>query len=706
MARPARATNGGGRAGALPDRLFRASVEAIGEAIVLVDQDQTIVYLNPKAVELFGYDGTGPIGRPLTCLLPQRFRETHPAHFKRFKLAPDNARPMSGRPDLAALRSDGSEFPVEITISKCAVDGVPLFSAVVRDVTERVQADLEFQSYFEEAFSAVGEQFFARLVRHLGGALDAGIAFVGELVAGGSVVQTLAVLARGEIVENFRYGLAGTPCADAVVSGSRFYPTGVQRRFPSFRIRSVGEIESYRGAALRNAAGETIGLIVAMNEGAKANSTRADTVMRIFGARAAAEIERRQDEFVLRENAQIFSQFVDNVQEVFWMTDPEKSQMLYISPGYEGIWGRSCQNLLESPRSWLDAIHPDDRERVIQAAVTRQVLGTYDEEYRIVRPDGSLRVIRDKAFPIYNPSGRVYRVAGVAKDITAQKMAEAHSAQSQKLEAIGQLAAGIAHEINTPTQFVGDNLRFLKDAFNDLAELIGCYNKGCEAAKAGGITPELIAKIEAAAKAADLGYLQTEIPKAIAQGLDGTTRIAEIVRAMKEFSHPSGKEKAAVDLNRALTNTATVARSEWKYVADLELKLDPGLAPVVCYPDALNQVFLNIIVNAAHAIEAVVGKDSGKKGRITVATRADGDWAEVRIADTGAGIPEKIREKVYDPFFTTKGVGKGTGQGLAIAHAIIVDRHQGTIRFESHDGQGTTFIIRLPQASAEGGDPR
>jgi len=269
-------------------------------------------------------------------------------------------------------------------------------------------------------------------------------------------------------------------------------------------------------------------------------------------------------------------------------------------------------------------------------------------------------------------------------------------AQAQKLESIGQLAAGIAHEINTPTQFIGDNTRFLQDAFGDLRGLLVKYAQLAEAGRTGSVTPEILADVDAAAKEVDLDYLNEQVPLAIAQALEGVGRVANIVRAMKDFSHPGGEGMEVVDLNRAIESTITVARNEWKYVAEMVTDFDPALPFVVCQIGDFNQVILNIVINAAHAIAGVVGDGAAGKGTITVSTRRDGDWAEIRIRDTGTGIAPEHRSKVFDHFFTTKEVGRGTGQGLAIAHAVIAEKHGGTITFETETGKGTTFVIRLP----------
>lgn len=289
-------------------------------------------------------------------------------------------------------------------------------------------------------------------------------------------------------------------------------------------------------------------------------------------------------------------------------------------------------------------------------------------------------------------------------EITRRERMQHELARAQKLESIGHLAAGIAHEINTPAQYVGDNTRFLQEAFRDVNNLLGKLDRLLAAAREDNVTDELLAEVEAAAGKTDIGYLTEEVPKAIEQTLEGIERVASIVRAMKEFSHPGNGEKQAVDLNRAIRSTLTVSRNEWKYVAELVTDLAPDLPPVPCLPGDLNQVILSLVVNAAHAIADVVRDGSGPKGTLTVTTRRDGDWAEIRIEDSGTGIPEEIRENVFDPFFTTKDVGKGTGQGLTIAHSIVVHKHGGTITFESEVGRGTTFIIRLPIAEQSPAD--
>jgi two-component system NtrC family sensor kinase len=275
--------------------------------------------------------------------------------------------------------------------------------------------------------------------------------------------------------------------------------------------------------------------------------------------------------------------------------------------------------------------------------------------------------------------------------------------QAQKLEAIGQLAAGIAHEVNTPTQYVSDNTAFALRAVTGLVAALQAALAVVQAAKEGPVNAELLQAADAAVAKAKVPYLLKQLPRALEQSQEGLSRIASIVQAMKEFSHPSGAEKRPVNLREAIETTIAVARNEWKYVAEVELDMAPELPLIPVLRNEFNQVILNLIVNAAHAISDVTAGGAQGKGRITISGRVHGDRVEIRVADTGAGIPESARAKVFEPFFTTKAVGKGTGQGLAIAYSVVVDKHQGSIAFETELGRGTTFIIGLPLVDSDSG---
>jgi PAS domain S-box-containing protein len=316
-------------------------------------------------------------------------------------------------------------------------------------------------------------------------------------------------------------------------------------------------------------------------------------------------------------------------------------------------------------------------------------------EVRYQPRNGTHRLLSICATPFLGERGGCDGYLLIADDVTEQKQLDSEMQQLQKLQSIGQLAAGIAHEINTPIQYVGDNVRFIRGAVEDIFDILKEERAVDEAARTGRVTPELIAKLDNKIEAADLEYLETEVPNAIKQTLDGVDRVATIVRAMKEFSHPGSKDKTPTDINRAIDSAVTVTRNVWKYHAEMQLELAPSLPQVHCIPGPINEVLLNVIVNAAHAIVDKVD-DSGEKGLIHIKTGLEDNRVVIRIGDNGTGIPEDAREHVFDPFFTTKEVGHGTGQGLSLSHRIIVEQHDGELGFETEMGVGTTFVIKLP----------
>ena len=280
-------------------------------------------------------------------------------------------------------------------------------------------------------------------------------------------------------------------------------------------------------------------------------------------------------------------------------------------------------------------------------------------------------------------------------DITERKQLELSLTQAQRLESLGQLASGIAHEINTPVQYVGDNIRFVQTQFVGVARVLEKYIELMDPRFPRASWEERRAEANQFLQTFDVEFLTREVPAAIDQSLEGLNRMAQIVKAMKDFSHPSSKGKELADMNRAITSTIEVCRSRWEPAAEMSLELDPRLPLVPLHLGEFNQVVLNLVVNAADAIADVAGR-AGRRGKIRVGSRRTPDGVELRVRDDGPGIPDKVRSRIFEPFFTTKSVGKGTGQGLTMSRNVIVKGHGGELFFEPSEGGGTTFVVRLP----------
>ena len=415
-------------------------------------------------------------------------------------------------------------------------------------------------------------------------------------------------------------------------------------------------------------------------------------------------LERKRAEHELGEAKAFLHAVIDIVPSLIFVKDI-KGNFVLVNQALANIFGTTTDALIG--KTDADFSHnPDESAKFTAEDV--ELLERFEEKFipeeRHTDIKGNIHWYHTIKRSMALGKNKTRYLVGIATDLTERKILESQLRHSQKLESIGQLAAGIAHEINTPTQYVGDNTRFVRDGFSDINLVLENYQELFEAARTGAIPGEVLEKVAKEVKDADLAYLTDEIPKAIQQSLEGVNRIAKIVQSMRDFAHPGSKEKKAADLNKAIESTITVARNEWKYVADLKTNFDMSLPPVPCLLGEINQVVLNLIINASHAIADVVGDGSNGRGTINVTTtKLDDNWAEIRIGDTGTGIPPEAREKIFDPFFTTKEVGRGTGQGLAISHTVVVEKHNGKLGFETELGKGTTFIVRLPLGEEKNG---
>lgn len=396
---------------------------------------------------------------------------------------------------------------------------------------------------------------------------------------------------------------------------------------------------------------------------------------------------RKRIESELRQ----FSRAVEQSPVSVVITDPE-GRIIHVNRKFTACTGYEADEVLgRNPRILNSGYSPVSMYRHLWKTI--KAGKEWRGEFRNKRKNGELYWEAATITPITDAKGAITHFLAMKEDITERRLMEAQLRQAQKLEGIGQLAAGIAHEINTPTQFVTDNLVFLQESWAAVARLLDQYRQTLKSVDSSLAIEAKIA-LQQSVEASDLEFIEAEVPRSINQSLEGAHRVADIVRAMREFSHPDSVEKVQINLNEAIKSTITVARNEWKYCADITTKLDDALPSVACHPGEINQVILNLIVNAAHSI-GEKNKQSGR-GTISISTRYVNGMAEVAIADTGTGIKEDIQTRIFEPFFTTKDVGKGTGQGLALAHNAVVKKHRGKIWFETEVGVGTTFFMQIP----------
>lgn len=354
---------------------------------------------------------------------------------------------------------------------------------------------------------------------------------------------------------------------------------------------------------------------------------------------------------VRRQAEERFRELAETIDEVFWITDAQKSQMLYVSPAFERIWGRSCQSLHDAPMSWAESIHPDDRARVTSAASTRQATGGYDEQYRIVRPDGAVRWIRDQAFPVRDSGGRVLRVVGVARDITERHDLEKQFRQAQKMEAVGQLAGGVAHDFNNILTAIQFNASLLQSTDHLPEEAAECAR---------------------------------DIEQAV-------QRAAGLTRQLLTFSRKQVMQMRRLDLNSVVAELTSMLRRIIGENIAVDVQVTTGTLPVRADPGMIEQVLMNLAVNARDAMTA--------GGTVFIETSAvtvkGSPFARLSVRDTGTGMPPEVQARVFEPFFTTKSAGQGTGLGLAMVHGIVA-QHRGFIEINSAVGRGTTFMVYLP----------
>jgi two-component system NtrC family sensor kinase len=475
-------------------------------------------------------------------------------------------------------------------------------------------------------------------------------------------------------------------------------------------VAQVLPIAAYIGIPIRAADGSIYGTLCGLDPNVQSPMLLAqEPVLRLLAQllggvleaealRAEGEgqaLELREQGLELARSAELHRLLAEESSDVISRHAPD-GRILYVSRAAHDLLGMSPDELRGS--NLVDLVHPEDLPDLLRGGEEHRAdTGSGELTFRLRHGEGHWVWVEAAQSVLRDPGGRVTEVQMATRDITARRAREAEYHQETKLESLGRLSAGLAHEINTPIQYVGDNARFLEEAYQELIRAVEVYRELLDTSNPIGWAERQV-RVREVEATIDFDFLEKEIPSAVAQTMEGIERVSTIVRAMKTFSHPGHKEHVPADLNEALAATVTVTRHQISGVADLTLDL-ADLPPVRCNIADLNQVFLNLIINAADAIE-----ETGRRGTITVATQLDGEDVTVRITDTGGGIPDDVRDKIFDPFFTTKDVGRGSGQGLPLARGIIQEGHGGTLAVESVLGQGTTFVVRIP-IEGRVGDP-
>lgn len=398
-----------------------------------------------------------------------------------------------------------------------------------------------------------------------------------------------------------------------------------------------------------------------------------------------SRIQKRQNRLVTA---------IESAAESVVITSPAGT-IIYVNPAFSELTGYSPAELLgNSPRLLKSGFHDDHFYHHLWQTITGGQ--TWVGRFVNRKKDGTIYQEESTISPVKDEKGGIVNFVAVKRDITKEIEMQRQLIQAQRLESIGILAAGVAHEINTPIQYILSNTQFFKEVLTDLRTMQAHYDRLIDTVSTSGSFTDEIREIAEAAEAIDLASLWRETGGAVEQSLAGIHRIADIVRAMKEFARPGGVSRQPEDLNALISATVTVSRSKWQDYAEVELELDPSLPAVPLLSGRIKQVLLGMIFNATHALAEKNGDPPRTKGRLAISTRHVNDQAELRVADNGIGIPDDIIDKIFDPFFTTRPVGKGSGQGLSIAHGVIVDNHKGSIRVESVPGVHTEFIITLP----------
>ena len=646
---------------------------SINEAIIMVDEEGKVTFWNNAAEKIFHYSSDEIIGKHLhEKIIPPEYRDAHVKGVKKFMVTGQGP-VIDNTVELEGLRKNGDKFPLELSLSAIKIKGLWHAIGTIRDLTERKQAEEELRSSKEQ---------LSRIVETVVEGLYI-VSSEGRIIFANSAAEKMFGLPREELYKRtFNDPRWATHNLDGALVEKDEHPFEIVKKtkkpvygieFSTQRQDGKELIISINAAPFFDSSGALQGMV----------ATEQDITER-------KNVEQ-QTRDAHRDNEQLLSAL--------------PSVLISLDRNYRvSKWNAAAENIFGIPVEKATGVRFKECDIKWDWDKIQSIINVCEktgesvilDDIKYVRADTKDGYFNLTVNPLKDDSHAITGFLLLGADTTEKMVLESQLTQAQKLESIGSLAAGIAHEINTPTQFVGDNIHFLEGAFKDIQTMLDKYDQLLEANQKKEVPDELIKEIETVAEEADKEFLSGEIPKAIQSSLKGVGRITTIVKAMKDFSHPGSKEKSLVDINRMIESTVTISKNEWKYVSEVVTNFDPSLDLVPCYPDEFNQVILNLITNASHAIGNVVTEGSKDMGTITIETHKEDDHALITVSDTGTGMPDSIKDKIFDHFFTTKEVGRGTGQGLSISRSIIVEKHHGSLSVDTEEGKGTTFFIRLP----------
>jgi PAS domain S-box-containing protein len=615
--------------------LFRSLIDRANDVIEVIDPETgRFVDVNEKAFTAHGYTREEYLSLTVADVDPRVKLQSWQASMAELK--------RTGNRVLESVhqRKDGSVFPVEVNVTYVRLDRDYVL-AVVRDISERKQAETALQE---------SREHLAALIQSVDGIVWEADATTFQF----TFVSPQAVQILGYPIEQW--------LNEPNFWTEHLHPADRDRAVDTC-VRATKECRDH-GFQYRMIAAD--GREVWLHDGVTVVA-EGDRPVKLRGIMVDITTSKRAEE-ALRESEQRFRQVTESIDEVFWLTDVEKQKMIYISPAYEKVWGQTCENLYARPQSWMEAVHVEDRERVRRAALTMQAEGAYDLEYRIVRPDRSVRWIHDRAFPIKDADGRVRRIAGVAEDFTSRHQLEQRYHHAQKMEAIGRLAGGIAHDFNNLLTVVQMQTSILLEEHR----------------------------------------MDAHTEQGVRQIMDAATRAANLTRQLLTFSRQQVKQARAIDVGEIVTGTTKLL---WRVLGEdisLETRFASGLPLVRADPGMIEQVLMNLVINARDAMpeggRLVLALDVATLDADAKATHVmgqSGRFVRLSVTDTGVGIAPENLPRIFEPFFTTKEVGKGTGLGLATAFGIV-QQHHGWIEVESKLGGGTTFHVFLPALDGTG----